>query len=472
MLTGTGTAGAYHAGVLQAVQDAGVKVDIVAGRGIGVAGAMFSAIDGGSYLWDKRQGWAAPAVARFYPWRWTLRAAAAALATALGSLLLPLAVLVGALVAYPVGLILQMTGLRAGGAVASAYARLVEAIFQPDALPLYLPRFVTLVLLALLAVLAVGAAATALQARRRRRARGGRWWQLLGSPLDTSRAADWLAARLWQVMRGAASAARPGAADLGRRYAQLLADNVGQPGFRELIVLVHDLDRRRDLVSALLAEPYRGAFFRPRVDEEEGQRQLEALDLAGPARHQAIDLLGAALSMPVATDPYLLRFPPGGAWRGETHRLCDRPESTVRLLEEVAHAGAEQVVLVTACAEPPGPHALEAGRRDARARAGADLAALESASIRDALAFGSGLFQAVFQIRPTHNPLGPFDFRGNYDERSDRWHTLAELVSRGYEDGFRQFVDSVVGASGEWIDTARSAPGGTREQSPPSAGEV
>ena len=472
MLTGTGTAGAYHAGVLQAVQDAGVKVDIVAGRGIGVAGAMFSAIDGGSYLWDERHGWAAPSVARFYAWRWTLRVAGATLATALGSLLVPLAVLVGALVAYPVGLILQMTGLRAGGAVASAYARLVEAIFQPDALPLYLPRFVTLVLLALLVALAVGAAATALQARRRRRARGSRWWQLLGSPLDTSRIVDWLIGRLWQVMHGAASAARPGAADLGRRYSQLLADNVGQPGFRELIVLVHDLDGRRDLVSALLAEPYRRAFFRPRVDEEEGQRQLEAMDLAGAARHQATDLLSAALSMPVVTDPHLLGFPAGSAWRGEAHRLCDRPESTVRLLEEVAHAGAEQVVLVTACAEPPGPHALEAGRRDARGRAGEGLSAMESASIRDALAFRSGLFQAVFQIRPTHNPLGPFDFRGNYDERSDRWHTVAELVSRGYEDGFRQFVDSVVGASGEWIDAARSAPGAKRDRSPASAGEI
>ena len=274
-------------------------------------------------------------------------------------------------------------------------------------------------------------------------------------------------------MRGAASTTRPDAANLGRRYSQLLADNVGQPGFRELIVLVHDLDARRDLVSALLAEPHRGAFFRPRVGEEEGQRQLEAMDLAGAARHQAIDLLRAALSMPVVTDPHLLGFPTASAWRGEAHRLCDRPESTVRLLEELAHAGAEQVVLVTACAEPPGPHALEANRRDARGRAGGDLAAMESASIRDALACCSGLFQAVFQIRPTHNPVGPFDFRGNYDERSDRWHTVAELVSRGYEDGFRQFVDSVVGASGEWIDAAPSglaAPSGRTSRA--SAGEV
>lgn len=456
MLTGSGTAGAYHAGVLRAVQEAGVKVDIVAGRGIGAAGALFAAIDGGGYLWDARDGWAARSVARFYDWRWTLRAAALALVTALGSLLLPLAVLVGALVAYPLGFILQITGLETGMALAAGYARLVELIFQRDALPLYLPRFVTVVLLALLATLVGGAVVTALQARRRRRARGAQWWRLLGSPLDTSRAADWFTERLWRVMRGVAGTPKPGAADLGRRYAQLLAENVGQPGFRELIVLVHDLDARRDLVAALLSEPYRRAFFRRRVDEEDGRRQLEAMDLAGGARRHAIDLLTAALSMPVATDPHVLRFPAGSVWRGEAHRVCDRPESTARLLEEVAHAGAEQVVLVTAAAPPSGPHALGAGRRDARGRAGEELAAVESASVRDALSFCSGLFQAVFQVRPTHNPLDPFDFEGAYDERSDRRHTLAELVQRGYEDGFRQFVDSVVGASGEWIDSGRA----------------
>ena len=63
-----------------------------------------------------------------------------------------------------------------------------------------------------------------------------------------------------------------------------------------------------------------------------------------------------------------------------------------------------------------------------------------------------GSFRPSSQIRPTHNPLGPFDFMGCYDDRSDRRQTLAELVDRGYEDGFRQFVDPVVGASGEWIE--------------------
>ena len=33
VLIGTGTAGAYHAGVVRALNEAGIKVDLVAGRG-------------------------------------------------------------------------------------------------------------------------------------------------------------------------------------------------------------------------------------------------------------------------------------------------------------------------------------------------------------------------------------------------------------------------------------------------------
>jgi len=62
VLTGTGTAGAYHAGALRALHEAGVKLDIVAGRGIGVVGALFAAIDGGQRLWDEKGFWRAPEV--------------------------------------------------------------------------------------------------------------------------------------------------------------------------------------------------------------------------------------------------------------------------------------------------------------------------------------------------------------------------------------------------------------------------
>src|SRR5437764_10555815 len=82
LLTGTGTAGAYHAGVLRALHEAGVKLDIVAGRGIGVVGALFAAIDGSQRLWDETGFWRAPAVRSLYRWRTAFRLTAWALALA------------------------------------------------------------------------------------------------------------------------------------------------------------------------------------------------------------------------------------------------------------------------------------------------------------------------------------------------------------------------------------------------------
>jgi hypothetical protein len=52
-------------------------------------------------------------------------------------------------------------------------------------------------------------------------------------------------------------------------------------------------------------------------------------------------------------------------------------------------------------------------------------------------------------IRPSHNALGPFDCTGVYDRASDRHAEVAELVQRGYEDALQQFIEPVVGASGE-----------------------
>ena len=57
------------------------------------------------------------------------------------------------------------------------------------------------------------------------------------------------------------------------------------------------------------------------------------------ARDHAIDALAAALALPVATEPHLVTFSAEGPWRGETHRLCDRPGALARLLEEVAAPG-------------------------------------------------------------------------------------------------------------------------------------
>ena len=54
VLSGTGVDGAYHAGVLEALQEAGVKIDLVAGRGVGALAAVLFALDGAAALWDAR----------------------------------------------------------------------------------------------------------------------------------------------------------------------------------------------------------------------------------------------------------------------------------------------------------------------------------------------------------------------------------------------------------------------------------
>ena len=82
VLTGSGTAAAYHAGVLRALHEAGLKIDLVAGRGAGAIGAFFAAVDGGAKLWDADGIWRSRPAARFYGWRPALRVAGWALVAA------------------------------------------------------------------------------------------------------------------------------------------------------------------------------------------------------------------------------------------------------------------------------------------------------------------------------------------------------------------------------------------------------
>ena len=46
VFAGTGAHGAYHAGVLRALEEAGVKLDLCAGHGVGAANAAHSAPEG------------------------------------------------------------------------------------------------------------------------------------------------------------------------------------------------------------------------------------------------------------------------------------------------------------------------------------------------------------------------------------------------------------------------------------------
>jgi hypothetical protein len=157
-------------------------------------------------------------------------------------------------------------------------------------------------------------------------------------------------------------------------------------------------------------------------------------------------------------------YSPDSYWRGETHRLCDRPESIIRVLEELCGVAVSQVILVSGVAPVLRPHGLASLRLDPRSRLGEFVAASESAAVRDAVAAATSRFDALYVICPPHNPVGPFDMHGAYDETSDRRQGLLELMEQGYKDAHHQFVEPVVGASGESLvrQEARAAglPGG------------
>ena len=450
LFTGTGADGAYHAGAMRALQEAGVKIDVVGGRGIGAIAAVLAAVDGGSQLWDAGGFWRSPMVAQLYRWRWpftVLRWLAIAL---LAVLAIPAAVMLLGLIVYPIALLLGMAGLEAGARFVEAFIGTLSSAFAPPALPTWIPRLAALLSTVALIVLGVGAWLAWWRSALYRRSTGSRMWTLLGSPIDAGTAIEHATETVWRLLKGGASIKTPEADDLSRRYSELLAENLGQPGFRELLLVVHDLDANRDLVFGLVRDPYRRMLF-PAPGSVSASRRAEAHDLSSGMQGFLADVLASALSLPGVSESRLVKFAPDAYWRGETHRLGDRPGSIGRLIEEAAAAGAEQVMIVSASPEPPGPHELRPPRLDGLGRVGEQIASAETAALSDAVRHLHHRFQGLYLIRPSHNPIRPLDLDGAYDERSDRVQTLEELMERGYEDAYRQFIEPFLGASGERV---------------------
>ena len=442
LLCGAGTAGAYHAGVLRALVEAGVKIDVVAAHGAGMTTALAVAIDGGAKLWDPAGPWTDQRLRQAYRWRPALRWAAYGLLAAIGLLLTPLIILVLAALAYALGTLAALVNLETLSAdLISAYSRAVAFLFDPPVLPTVIPRAIVLAVLVVAIILCTAALQAARHEGSRRRFQGAFWWRLLGSPLEAQQPAGTLIDTLWQLVRGASNAPRPKGAEVGRRYIEVLADNFGQPGFREVLLAAHDIDGRRDLVGAALPAQSRAAFEAKRAVGD--IRESETLDFTGPLRDHLVDFVVAGTRLPVATEPHPLQFPAESFWRGERHRLCDRPELAVRLIDELAAIGVEQVILVSPAPPAATPHGMRTRPGTMRARVGEALRAIETCALQDAWTAASGRFYAGFVIRPDHNPIGPFEFGGAYDEGSDRQRTMSELIQLGYEDAYRQFIETV-----------------------------
>jgi hypothetical protein len=449
LFTGTGADGAYHAGAMRALQEAGVKIDIVGGRGIGAVSAVLAAVDGSAQLWEDGGFWRSAHVADFYRWRWPFRALRYLAIGLIAVLAIPAAVLMLAIFVYPIALVLGMAGLQSGSRLIGFFLTFLNYAFAPDALPSWIPRLSLLLCTAALVALGAGAWLAHFQSPLYRRSTGNWLWTLLGSPLDAGVAITQATDAVWRLLKGSATIRTPEAGDLSRRYAELLSENLGQPGFRELLLVTHDLDAHRDLVFGLVRDPFRRALFPPPGGTS--SRRAEAHDLSSTVQAFVADVMAASLSVPGISDPRLVQFAPDAYWRGETHRLIDRPAAFGRLLEEAAAAGAEQVVIVAATADPPGPHELRPPRLDGLGRVGEQIASAETAALTDAIRHLHHRFQGLYLIRPSHNPIRPFDLTGAYDEKSDRVQALEELMERGYEDAYRQFIEPVLGASGERI---------------------
>lgn len=455
VFTGTGADGAYHAGALRALTEAGVKIDVVGGRGIGALGAVLAAVDGGSQLWEEGGFWRGKSIATLYRWRWPFVALRWLAIALLGILAIPAGVMLASVVVYLIALLLGMAGLDAGAQFVDTYASQLRLAFSPAGLPTWIPRLAALSATLALIVLAAGALLAWWRSPLYRRSSGSRLWALLGSPIDASPAVTAAIEMIWRLLKGGASIQTPKADDLSRRYAELLTENLGQPGFRELLLVVHDLDANRDMVFGLVRDPFRRALF-PTPGGVSASRRAEAHDLGSGTQGFLADVVAAALTLPGVSDERLVRFASDSYWRGETHRLADRPASIGRLLEEAAAAGVEQVMVIAATPEPPGPHELRPPRLDGLGRVGEHLASTEAATLGDALRHLHHRFQGVYVIRPSHNPIRPLDLTGAYDEQSDRVQPLEELMERGYEDAYRQFIEPFLGASGDRVSQVRS----------------
>ena len=193
-----------------------------------------------------------------------------------------------------------------GGAVppvSSRLLRIAQALWS-TALPTWLPRLVFLVLAGAAAIAAVDG-----WLRRGRRDRGAAWWRLVPSPLSSTSAADRVWGVLWDLLRGATQLKQPGRGDLARRYGEVLADNLGQPGFRELVIVAHDLDAHCDLVFALVAERRRRDLIRRPTAEAAELRRAEVIDLSGIGRDYLRDSCAGAPAVPPATDPTCMIVP-------------------------------------------------------------------------------------------------------------------------------------------------------------------
>jgi len=422
VFTGSGSTGAYHAGVLRALDETGVKIDLVVGSGIGAVSAAYAAVGGGSRLYGKGGFWEGVRWTSFYRVRPTVRLALALVGTSFAIFALPvlLGVLLGVL--FPLLLIAD----RVSPGVATRALSLLWVAPEKLSGPYLAAQAVPVFALAMLAIVAL-----AIVYFRDRR----RFAEAFESLLDADHGLARLRRGLWEIARGAAlSGGPPSEAELGRRYVALLAENLGEPGFRELVLRTADLDREEALAFTVL---------RDGREQARAGALAASVDLRAPG-HDALlfDALATGLLCPMAMPLRRVALPRAAVHGGQTHRLTDATLVGGSGIAEALAAGAEQVIVVTGVPETVAPLTR---RRGPLARIDAAVRALERRAAEEI-----DLLLAevdLWVIRPDHRALGPMELDGARDPATEVLQTTDDLLELGFRDAYRQFVEPVVGQS-------------------------
>lgn len=459
VFTGSGTSGAYHAGVLRALDECGAKIDLVVGSGIGTVAAAYAAVDGGKHLYDKGGFWDGLGWRSLYRVRPLLVVALGLLACSFAVFLLPLGLgLLGGLL-LPLVLIVDRVSPGLPTRLVGRVWVAPEALSGPYLAALAMPIFG----LALVTLVALG-----LVLWRDRR----RFAEAFESTLDATPGEARLRRGLSEIARGAAlNDAPPSDAELGRRFVALATENLGQPGFREVVLRAADLDTGSVLPFILLADEHRGGFLAARARPAGGR--AVAVDLRAPGCDALLfDAAVAGILMPVTGPVRRLAFPKGGIFSGEVHRLTDATLVPGAGISDALAAGAEQVIVVSAAPVEP---RRTPRRRGPRARLDATLTTLEAQALETDVEEAerinrivgtlghrtddggrawedpaSGrLFRelALWVVRPERRSVGPAELDGARDPATEVVQTTADLLDQGYRDAYRQFVEPVVGAA-------------------------
>jgi hypothetical protein len=477
VLTGSGTSGAYHAGALKALDESGVKIDLIVGSGAGAVAAAYAAVAGAARLHQPGGFWHEASWESFYRLKSPLRLGLLMLGATFGVFLLPLALAVLGGLLVPLVLVADLAAPGLSARLVGYLAAVPAALRLPYLAALAVPVFV----LSMAAILYLAGAYV----------RGPRRFaESLESVLDAHRARRRLVRGLWEIARGSASSLRPPSdAELGRRYVALAAENLGQPGFRELILRTADLETGSVLPFVLLQDAHRAAFAaartrgaRSRLSGIPGAVDLQAEGYDG----LFLDAVLTGVLPPMVAPVQRVAFPKGGLHAGEVHRLADAVLASGSGIAEALAAGAEQVIVVSAAPVVASPSAR---RRGPRAVADAVLGTLERQAVEadvnaaertnrmvETLGHrregGGWAWQdpatgrvyrdfALYVVRPERRPFGPLELEGAQDPATEARATAADLVDLGYRDAYRMFVEPVVGAV---PDTGRAAEAAREER--------